>query len=95
MDDINTHLQNLQQKLQQLLHNHKLLQQENDRLQKELNKTTGTLTEKVQQLESLEQQVDVLKLGVKGRGAEDKIILEKRIDLYLKEIDKCLALLNG
>jgi cell division septum initiation protein DivIVA len=95
MDDINTYLESLQQKLQQLLHNHKQLQQENDRLQKELNKANGSLSEKSDELEKLQQQADILKLGVKNRGAADKQLLEKRIDMYLKEIDKCLALLNG
>jgi hypothetical protein len=37
----------------------------------------------------------VLKLGVSGWNDHEKAELEKRIDVYLKEIDKCIALLNN
>ena len=38
--------------------------------------------------------MDVVKLGSGNLNEAEKNALSKRIDVYLKEIDKCLALLN-
>lgn len=94
MDDLSLQIKNIQDKLQQLLKQQSLLQKENLRLKKELEKA-GTLTEeKEQALHTLQQQVDVLKMGSGNLSETEKNALGKRIDGYLKEIDKCLALLN-
>jgi chromosome segregation ATPase len=94
MDDLSLQIKNIQDKLQQLLKQQVLLQKENQRLKKELEKA-GTLTgEKEQALHALQQQVDVLKMGSGNLSETEKNALGKRIDGYLKEIDKCLALLN-
>jgi len=94
MDDLLLQIKNIQDKLQQLLKQQALLQKENQRLKKELEKN-GTLTEeKEQALQTLQQQVDVLKMGSGNLSETEKNALGKRIDGYLKEIDKCLALLN-
>ena len=50
--------------------------------------------EKEQSLRAIQQQIDVLKLGSGSLNEEEKNALGKRIDIYLKEIEKCLALLN-
>jgi hypothetical protein len=71
------------------------LQKENAQLKKELSKSQENISEKSEKLQALQQQVDVLKLGASGWSEEEKIELEKRIDVYLKEIDKCIALLNN
>jgi regulator of replication initiation timing len=94
MTDPVQQIKNIQDKLQQLLKQQALLQKENQRLKKELEKA-GTLTEeKEQAMHSLQQQVDVLKMGSGNLSETEKNALGKRIDGYLKEIDKCLALLN-
>jgi phage host-nuclease inhibitor protein Gam len=93
--DIDTQLKTIQAKLQQVLKQYVLLQKENARLKKELSKSQQNNSEKAEQLQALQQQVDVLKLGVSGWNDQEKAELEKRIDVYLKEIDKCIALLNN
>jgi len=93
--DIEARLKAIQLKLQQLLKQYQLLQKENTQLKKELAKSQQNNSEKTEQLQTLQQQVDVLKLGVRGWGEQEKEELEKRIDVYLKEIDKCIALLNN
>ena len=92
--DIDARLKTIQAKLQQLLRQYQLLQKENARLKKELQKSQEISGAKTEQLETLQQQVDVLKLGVSGWNENEKAELEQRIDVYLKEIDKCIALLN-
>lgn len=88
-------LKSIQAKLQQVLKQYQLLQKENLQLKKELARSQAHNQEKSEQLQALQQQVDVLKLGVKGWNEQEKAELEKRIDVYLKEIDKCIALLNN
>lgn len=94
MVDLDLHIKNIQDKLQQLLRNHQILTKENQRLQKELEKSQQQIGEKEQLIYTLQQQVDALQLGTTAQSPEEKAMLEKRINGYLKEIDKCLALLN-
>jgi cell division septum initiation protein DivIVA len=94
MVELDLHIKSIQDKLQQLLKQHQLLQKENEKLKKELEKANQFGSEKEHSLQNLQQQVDVLKLGAGSLNDTEKAALGKRIDTYLKEIDKCLALLN-
>ena len=94
MVELDLQIKAIQDKLQQLLKQHQLLQKENGKLKKDLEKAQTLNSEKEQSLQSLKQQVDVLKLGSGNLDAAEKSALGKRIDTYLKEIDKCLSLLN-
>jgi FtsZ-binding cell division protein ZapB len=93
--DIDARLKTIQAKLQQVLKQYQLLQKENAQLKKELSRSQQHISERAAQLQTLQQQVDVLKLGAGGWNDHEKAELEKRIDVYLKEIDKCIALLNN
>ncbi|TDO26721.1 hypothetical protein [Sediminibacterium goheungense] len=94
MLDLDLHIKAVQDKLQLLLKSHQLLARENQRLQKELEKSQQQMVQRDEQILGLQQQVDALKLGTSAQSPEEKALLEKRINGYLKEIDKCLALLN-
>ena len=94
MVDLDLQIKNIQDKLQQLLRQQVLLQKENQKLKKELEKAMLDNGEKEQSLQAIRQQVDVIKMGSGNLNDAEKIALSKRIDGYLKEIDKCLALLN-
>lgn len=94
MVDLALQIKSIQDKLQQLLKQQTLLERENQRLQKELDKTVLLNNEKDQSLRTIRQQVDALKLGAGNLTETEKMALGKRIDGYLKEIDKCLTLLN-
>jgi chromosome segregation ATPase len=93
--EIDAQLKSIQAKLQQVMKQYQALQKENAQLKKEISKAYSLDTDKTEQLQKFQQQVDVLKLGVSGWDEEEKKELEKRIDVYLKEIDKCLSLLNN
>ncbi len=94
MVDLDLQIRNIQDKLQLLLRQQSVLQRENQRLKKDLDKALSLLEEKEQFIQSLQQKVDTLKLGAGNLDEAEKHALGKRIDIYLKEIDKCLALLN-
>jgi len=94
MVDLALQIKSIQDKLQQLLKQQVMLQKENQKLKKDIEKSTLISGEKEQALQAIQQQVDVLKLGSGNLDEAEKNALGKRIDIYLKEIDKCLALLN-
>lgn len=87
-------LKRIQEKLQLLLREHQSLKKDNARLQKELLATKEQFQLQKQTTESLQEQVSILKAGSSSMNEEDKKELEKRINSYLKEIDRCIALLS-
>ena len=89
------HLKRIQDKLQQLLKQHSFLQKENNRLKEELETTKEQTLIQQQNISNLKQQVEVLKLNAGEMGEVDKKEFEKRINSYIKEIDKCIAMLEG
>ena len=94
MVDLDSQIKRIQEKLQVLLKQQLVLQKENQRLKKELEKAITGNSEKQELLQVLQQQVDTLKLGSGKLDESEKQSLSRRIDVYLKEIDKCLAILN-
>ncbi len=85
----------LHQKVQQLFKEYGALKRENISLKKDLEKQTMLALENMSQVEKLETQLESLNLSSHVWSIDDKKLLQKRIDIYLKEIDKCLLLLNN
>ncbi|HEX3024370.1 MAG TPA: hypothetical protein VHP12_04095 [Chitinophagaceae bacterium] len=92
---IDIQLKNIQQKIQQLLKQYEAAQKENAQLKKETEKQKIIINSKTEQIELMQQKLDAVQVGVNNRSDDEKINLQKRIDVYLKEIDKCLSLLNA
>lgn len=88
------HLKRIQDKLQQLLKQYSAMQKENHQLKEQLNKTTQQALQHQKNVDELKQQVTVLKLDAGEMNEGDKKEFEKRINSYLKEIDRCIALLG-
>lgn len=95
MTDINTHINHLQEKLQLLIKEYKQLQKENNRLLKDIAAAKTEKETKLNQLNQLEQKVAAIQLTSGNWNDTEKASLQKKIDAYLKEIDKCLALLHA
>lgn len=84
----------LNEKLQQLLKQYGRLQKENERLKEELQQSRNRETEIHYKVEELQQQVGILKLGAGEMNERDKKEFEKKINSYLREIDKCISFLS-
>ena len=81
----------LQLLLKQYSHSQKVIQSlknENAALQSQMAK-------KQEEIERLQSKVATMNMSVIGQDDESKKEMEKRINTYLKEIDKCLSLLNN
>lgn len=87
-------IKRIQEKLQALLRLHVSLHRENQQLREELAIVKKDSTEVQQQMEYLKQQVDILKFSNGDMNAEEKKQFEKKINTYVKEIDRCIALLS-
>lgn len=97
MNNTEQHIKRIQDKLQQLLKEHALLLKENRSMKKELSAAKEKISLQQKTADELKQQVSILKVssGESGRMSDaDKKEFEKRINTYLKEIDRCIALLG-
>jgi len=94
MSDLEIQLKRIQEKLQQVLKQQVSLQKENQRLKEELEKTNKQASNHQKTIEGLKQQVEVLKITSGDWDETDKKEFEKRINGYIKEIDRCIALLS-
>ena len=84
----------LNEKLQQLLKQYHRLQKENERLKEELQQLKSKESEGYRQIEELQQQMGILKLAAGEMNDRDKREFEKKINQYVREIDKCISFLS-
>ncbi len=94
MNPLEEHIQRINEKMQSLLKLYQLQQKENDRLKKELQQVKSMEATRARQIEELEQKVAVLKTATNNMGEADKKELEKKLNQYLKEIDRCIEMLG-
>ena len=89
------HLKRIQDKLQLLLKEYSGLQKENNKLKEDLSTAQQKISGQQKNAEELKQQVSILKLSTVEMNEADKKEFEKRINGYLKEIDRCIAMLGA
>jgi chromosome segregation ATPase len=94
MSTTEQHLKRIQDKLQQLLKQHAAVIKENNKLREELESARQKITEHQKSADELKQQVSILKASAGALNESDKKEFEKRINGYLKEIDRCIAMLG-
>ena len=87
-------LRRIHNKVQQLLKQHAVLQKENNWLKTELDAAKKELTGRQEMMSNLKQQVDILKYSGGEMSEADKKEFEKRINFYVKEIDRCIIMLS-
>jgi alanyl-tRNA synthetase len=94
MSNTEQHLKRIQEKLQQLLKQYTAVIKENKKLKEELESAQQKMKTQQKGTEELKQQVSILKVSAGEMSDADKKEFEKRINGYLKEIDRCIALLG-
>ncbi len=91
---IELQLNRIQDKLQLLLKQQAVLQKENLLLNDELAKIKKQNSIQQQTADTLKQQVEVMKITAGSWNDQDKKDFERRITGYIKEIDKCIAVMK-
>lgn len=94
MTESEQHLKRIQDKVQQLLKQHIAIQKENQLLKEELNSIKKDASQFRENTDNLKRQVEILKYSNGEMGDGDKKQFEKRINGYLKEIDRCITMLS-
>jgi len=94
MNTTEQQLKRITEKLQLLIRDHAILQKDTARIKQELMVAQEKIKQQQINSDVLKQQVGVLKLGSGELNGEDKKEFEKKINGYLKEIDRCIVLLG-
>ena len=94
MNTTEQHLRRIQDKVQQLVKQHSVLQKENQSLKAELALVKKEASIARENSSTLKQQVEILRFSNGEMGEEDKKQFEKRINGYLREIDRCITMLS-
>ena len=84
----------LYEKLQNLLRQHHRLERENEKLREELAASKKKEEITIGKVEELHQQIAILKLAAGEMTEKDKKTFERRLNQYIKEIDKAIAYLS-
>jgi len=87
-------LKRVHEKIGLLLKQHLTLQKENERLRDDLKKMLIRCEDLSREAEKSRQQAEVSMLSGRTLDESDKKMLEKRLNQYVREIDKCIALLQ-
>ena len=94
MSNTEQHLKRIQEKLQLLLKEHTAVVKENKLLKEDLSEAKQKVTTQQKSVDELKQQVSILKVSTGEMSEADKKDFEKRINGYLKEIDRCISMLG-
>jgi Zn-dependent oligopeptidase len=94
MTQAETQLKRVHEKILLLMKQYQSLQKENERLKEDLKKMQVRNETVSLDAEKIRHQADVFKLSGRGLEESDKKMLEKRLNQYVREIDKCIALLH-
>jgi chromosome segregation ATPase len=85
------HINTIQDKLSTLIERYNGLLKENERLKKSLNDSTEELQLLREKNDQITLQLNMLKVAASEESKESRNALEKKINEYIKEIDKCIA----
>ncbi len=88
--DLNEQIKIFQEKLVILLKKFSVYQKENSMLKNDLAQCKKKLDEKEAQIESLQQKVDILQLNTATMDDAARKALNKRIQSYIDDIEKCI-----
>ena len=94
MEELKAQIKELQLSVQALLKKLNNVQKENEHLKQLTRELQQGLTEKENTMRSAQQKIDAKSLSTLYDDDEKKL-LQQRIDVYLRDIERCLSLLNA
>ena len=87
-------MKRIHEKVQQLIKSYQSLQHENEQLKKDIKTSAERQEAYKAKMDSLEEKVAALKIATGQINEADKKEVEKRLNHYLKEIDRCISMLS-
>ena len=95
MKTIEEQFNSINAKLQILLKNYSLIQKESGLLTREIEKMRKNEKDLLSRINTLEMQTGILKASAGKMNDLEKNDFQKRINQYIKDLDKCMAILNN
>jgi chromosome segregation ATPase len=95
MTELENQIKRIQEKLQRLLKQQQVLSRENEELKEQLSVYKNESVDNRNTIDELKQQVSILKVNAAEMTDIDKREFEKRLNYYIKEIDRCIAMLSN
>lgn len=91
----NTVLDSVKEKVHQLMSNNSSLKSENNKLEREVTDLKNTLEQQKSEIEGFNEKVKMLKMAKSlGGDSENNKEMKLKINELVREIDKCISLLN-
>ncbi len=84
----------LNDKLQLLLKQYNRLQKENEKLREELKEAHNRESETRHRIDAFQEQISIMKISTGEMTDRDKKEFERKINQYIREVDKCIAFLS-
>lgn len=94
MEGLQEQLKRITDKLQQVVHRYQLLQKEFEQLNKEVALLRDKEKARLIRIDELEMKMTALQTATGQMNETEKKEVEKRINRYIREIDRCIALLS-
>lgn len=94
MQELQAHINRVHSKLQALLKKHEVLVKQHARQQETIIQLEKEREAQQQKIKLLEEQQYILKSAAGNMSAAEKKDFDKIIGRYIREIDKCIALLS-
>ncbi|MEP6584208.1 MAG: hypothetical protein ABJA90_08070 [Ginsengibacter sp.] len=94
MKSLELQVQDINKKLQQFIKQHIALQKENMVLTQKIHERGEEAKTKDERINFLEMQMSILKASSGKMNEEERIGFEKRINQHIKDLEKCMTMLN-
>lgn len=96
MADVEIIYNEINQKIDRLIAKHEALKEENQSLKQQMNDASKAVKEKDQVIDKLNEQIKVLSMAksLSGDSGANKD-MKLKINELVREIDKCISLLNN
>jgi molybdenum-dependent DNA-binding transcriptional regulator ModE len=94
MTPIAEHIARITTKLSKLMRNYRALEKEHEKVRSELERRVAAEEELRARYAALEQQLAMLKASSGETDELSRKELERKLNMYIREIDRCIALLG-
>jgi ABC-type iron transport system FetAB ATPase subunit len=94
MEGLQDQLKRVTEKLQQVAQRYHLLQKEHEQLSREVTALRDKEKARIIRIDELEMKMTALQSITVQLNETEKRDVEKRINRYIREIDRCIALLS-
>jgi chromosome segregation ATPase len=94
MTPIADHIARINTKLSKLIRTYRALEKEHEKVKSELERRIAAEEELRGRYASMEQQLSMLKVSSGETDEHSRKELERKLSLYIREIDRCIALLG-